>query len=370
MPKKPDLSQPSELFRSQVAKGIKGDDPVDREGGDYGAGLVRGVAVITRGEALGHDEWIDGEMLRQVSDAIQESEMGIKSRFTHPDMSGDGLGKFLGRFKNSHIDGDIVRADLHLAESAHESPDGNLAKYVMDLAEEDPEAFATSIAFRRDMGAEDAFIGQNSDENGRFTSPDPDNKNNYPHVRLHQLRAVDTVDEPAANPGGLFGIRKSVAGEAEKILSFCLGLTSEKPTVTAFDVDPTRVAGFVSRYLERNGITLKQGEPMTTETTTPETPDTNQPETSEFNKEVAMREFREQLQRFQTEFGNAQGAAWFQEGLSYQEACDRHRKQLQAENEQLKQKLAAVELGETEPVTQGGEPETTGKTWNEQFTKK
>lgn len=267
--------EPSEIrFRSSPAKGIKEPDTgVVRDGGDHGAGLIRGFAAITRGEALGHGMWIDGAMLSQVSQAIDESAaVGIKSRFTHPDMSSDGMGKLLGRAKTSQIDGDVVRADLHFLKSAHETPEGDLAAYVMQLADEDPESFGTSIVFDRDREAERKFQSahlvevEERDYDGnavkrlRFRSPDPKNTQNLPHVRLKKLRAVDVVDDPAANPGGLFHSNQ-IPVEAEKLLSFSLGLTDQAPELSAFDVDPARVASYVARFMQRNNLELTKKEP-------------------------------------------------------------------------------------------------------------
>jgi hypothetical protein len=101
------------LLRSTIARGLAaGDQPVDRTGGDFGAGIVRGMAILTRGEALGHGLWCDRVMLSQVATAINASANGAKARFTHPDLSGDGLGKGLGRVKNASLDGDVVRRNL------------------------------------------------------------------------------------------------------------------------------------------------------------------------------------------------------------------------------------------------------------------
>lgn len=268
MTRRLDLTKPPDRLRSAIARGLaKDQEPaVDRTGGDNKAGIIWQAAVITRGEALGHFAWIDSLMLGQVRDAINASRSGIKARFTHPDMSSDGLGSFLGRFKNAKLDGDVVRADLHVAESAHDTPDGDLAGYVMQLAEEDAEAFGTSIVFTRDREAEDLFEEEHTETveweepDGRkkqrrvFRSPDPDNKEQLHHVRLLELLAVDAVDEPAANPGGLFQKRQRIAQEADSLLSFTLGFSSEKPALSALSVDAERVRGFVTRYLHRHGL--------------------------------------------------------------------------------------------------------------------
>lgn len=266
---KANLTKTPSLFRSPVARGLAvgvAEDLIDAKGGDSGAGIIRQCAVITVGEALGHDLWIDQEFLSQVSDAINATETGVKMRFTHPDMSGDGLGSYLGRAKNASIDGNIIRADMHLSKSSRKTPDGDLGGYVMQLAEEDPEAFGLSIAFDPDEEAEIAFALEHGayinafDELDltEYRSPDPNNTENYLHCRLKALKAVDAVDCPAANPNGLFSKGQDIPRAAEQLLSFSLGLTSVRPTQSVFDIDPDRMTGFVQRFLSRNGLTLSK----------------------------------------------------------------------------------------------------------------
>lgn len=378
------LDKPADrtLLRA-TAKGVFGQ--IDREGGDYGAGLLTGVAVITRGEALGHDMWIDATMLQQVHDAINATgNAGIKARFTHPGLSSDGLGTFLGRFKNAVLDGDIVRADLHLARSAHDTPDGDLAAYVMDLAEEDPQAFGTSIVFRHDLDAEATHRTAHS-KNGVFQSPDKDNQNNYPHARLRELRAVDAVDSPAANPGGLFH-RQSQIVEAEQLAAYALGLDAERPAVSQLSIDPDRLAGFAQSFLKRRGLRLVSSEEHsevtmhTANDPAQETkPNETQPAETRPNQSAASAgenkasaanhaqpagaedqrsQFTAELKRFTDRFGAENGTKWFTEGKSWEEALELHTQVLaaaleakQKELTDLSQKLASVDRGEEEPVT-------------------
>ncbi len=259
------------LFRSPIARGLAVGselDLIDEKGGDSGAGIIRQCAVITVGEALGHDLWIDQEFLSQVSEAVNQVENGVKMRFTHPDLSGDGLGSYLGRAKNASLDGDVVRADSHLSKSSRKTPDGDLGGYVMQLAQDDPEAFGLSISFEHDYEAEVAFAMEHGayidafDELdlSNYQSPDPNNTENYLHCRLKALKAVDAVDTPAANPNGLFHKGQEIPRAAEQLLSFSLGLTSERPKQSVFDIDPDRMTGFVQRFLSRNGLTLSKKE--------------------------------------------------------------------------------------------------------------
>jgi len=243
------LNRAPEYFRGPIARGIaKG--AVDPNGGSDNAGIIRGLAIVTRGEASGHGYWLDEEFLGQVTTAIEEARFGIKARFTHPGLSGDGLGKFLGRVRDARVDGDVVRGDLHFSKTAHDTPDGDLAAYVMDLAENDPHAFGTSIVFRPDEDAEKEHARQHRKDG----SPDPDNKENLRHARLKTLRAIDAVDSPAANPDGLFSRKQEIAEDADALLAYSLGLTDEAPEMAELGIDPDRGAGFVKRFLDEHGL--------------------------------------------------------------------------------------------------------------------
>ena len=240
-----------------------GDEPrVDREGGDRKAGLIRGASIIVEGEALGHEAWVDGTFLSQVAEKINEAgDTGVKARFTHPSLSGDGLGSMFARAKNASVSGDRVVADLHMTEAGHTTPDGDLAAYVMDLAEKDGDAFGVSISFMRNLGEEKKFAAENSDDRGRFRSPDSRNKEHYRHFRLSRLIAADVVDEPAANPDGLFTkSTQRIAHEGADLAAFALGQSDELPELSMLDVDPTRIRDFAKRYLAEHNLAIVSSE--------------------------------------------------------------------------------------------------------------
>lgn len=257
----PEQNRPS-WTRGSLARGLKvagGAPAVDRENR-----VIRGAALVTRGEALGHGFWIDREFLDQTVKAGRGTGPGIKARFTHPGMCSDGMGKYLGRWRNVSRDGDVARGDLHLAESASRSPDGDLAGYVMDLAEEDPAAFGASIVFGHDWEAEQAFLGEHTtfDEQEKravFRSPDEDNADNLRHARLSDLRAADVVDEPAANPAGLFSRGAELARRAEAFLDWALSGQGQPPEIEpAFGIEAERAREFLMSYLDRRGVRLSE----------------------------------------------------------------------------------------------------------------
>ncbi|HOD84296.1 MAG: hypothetical protein BWX88_05010 [Planctomycetes bacterium ADurb.Bin126] len=418
------LSSRPKRLRTSPCRGLKVSDresPIERTGGIFAAGLIKGVSLCTRGEALGHNLWLDREFIVSVVSAANTLAKGVKCRFTHPGLSSDGLGTFIGRFLDCRlsVDGEAVKAigDLHISQAAHRTPDGDLAGYVMDLAEEDPSAFAMSIVFEEDFKAETEFIlahGGTVSESGYvstagFKSPDGDNTNNYEHARLAALLACDVVDEPAANPDGLFHREQQFAQEAEAAASFALGLSQARPTLVNLSLDADRVRAFVQRFLDTHNLQVIPKETTTMETKTKQTeqPDSpveqpqgdalsNEPEgTSETPSaeapaaepieepakveqsqgeepsqpegtvETPAEEEPEQpveqsagdagraeCKKFIDAFGD-QGGAWYAEGLSFEQAQQRHVDQLTAENDALKKKLQAAgeSAGESEPLT-------------------
>lgn len=363
----------------------RNDSPkiVDREGGDYGAGIIRGMSAISRGEALGHGTWIDDVFLSQVADALAAAgNDGVKSRFTHPDMSADGLAKFLGRAKTGRAEDGRVFTDLHLAKSAHKSPDGDLAGYVMDRTEEDSASFGASIVFYRDEEAEDALglehgamiarneWGQEYVDYRSFKSPDPLNTGNLPHVRLLSLEAADLVDEPAANPNGMF--HTNPVGEFAELADYALGLADKPPSeATALAVNPDRLRGFVSRYLENRNMRLTTiAEPVdetpaddTTPTPAAETAPEVKPEPDGVPADeqpagepqpVAQATGPDKpLADYCAAFGDAAGARFFLDGVKFSAAQQTVIDSLRAENATLQARLELANKEHPHPLNIG-----------------
>jgi len=137
------------------------------------AAIVSDVSVITTGEAKGHNVLIDGTTLRQVKACLDSKPSGAKVKCDH----WTGFSNIVGTLRDARISGDRVRADLHLLKE-HDKRD-----LILELAEAQPDTFGFSIA----------FVG--SREKG---------KDGNQYARVSQLKSVDLVDEPAANPTGLF----------------------------------------------------------------------------------------------------------------------------------------------------------------------
>lgn len=267
-------------FRAPVARGIASDGKVDRE-----KNIIFGYTVVEKGMARGHGEEIDDVTLDQVVELGNAAEMGIKSRYGHPDMCREALGSFLGRSKNFRRVGDKVLADLHIDPTAFKTPNGDLGSYVLDLAESDPAAFGSSMETKRTLEFR-------LSENGVRQKGD-DGKDLPPLVRVRRFVASDFVDSPAATSGVFSeffsGTNVLLSAEASYILDQVL---SQPDAVE-------RVVAFLHRYMDN-----RETETMSEETKTKPEPkllsDEEHRQVLELERD-AMRADREALLRERVE---------------------------------------------------------------------
>ena len=360
-PANPSVPVRESLFRAAAASVDEDIVQVEESGGRFSSGIIRGVSLIATGEALGHEMWIDETTLAQVIEASSLGKHGVKSRFTHPSMSSDGMGRHLGRIHDVQLSDGRVVGDLHFAESAHNTPDGDLASYVMTLTKEDPNAAGLSIVFEHDQTAENQFMLEHGgiitessfgdyEVIEGFQSPDPANIKNYPHVRLSKLRAADIVDEPAANPDGMFD-RQSLARDADSFLSFAAGLTKAKPDQIMFGIDAERASQFFTRWLDSHGLSLVSKEELA------EMAQSQTAEPTTATPEITRASLLAEQSRYVARFGAEDGVAWFTAGKDYTEALEAFSDQqaakiekLQAQLAESEAKFASIQLGEAEPV--------------------
>jgi hypothetical protein len=369
--------------RAEFAAGDgDGEKTIDPEGGSRGAGIIRGASLIAAGEALGHDSWIDETALDQIVELAADSDNGIKVRFTHPSMSGDGLGSYLGRAKNINRDGDQVFGDVHFSPTARDSnPEGDRGGYVMELAEDDPSAFGMSIVFDHDFDAEDQFRIENQvfddddddKQYGRFESPDEANSDNFPHIRLAKLYGADFVDSPAANPSGVFhsGPTAAILTQAESVLDYAFSLSDDVPENSG-GLSAERLRGFLTKFLDSRGITFTKEPDMTTKTTKKQLDDDPAvTEVEEVNDE-AVDDIEDQIDedsptadvelelekvslselgRFVDKFGANAGSEYIRDGVSFTRA-------MELEFDKLKQNQSlgiGDDRGEKDPVKKNTE---------------
>lgn len=161
---------------------------------DNDKGTLFGVKVIEKGQINdARPYYVDDVTLSQIEELGNRARKGVKVRYTHVDQE-DAMGSHLGRAVNFRIDGECVRADIIMAKSAFMSPKGNLAGYVLSLAEEDSESLGMSVAGMLDGATM-------SDEGEGDLMP----------LRFSDLYSADVVADPAATRGGLFSIQEDEA---------------------------------------------------------------------------------------------------------------------------------------------------------------
>lgn len=226
-----------DLFRADVVR--SGNVKIDRD-----SAVINGFAVVTKGVTKDSRGEFDDISLDSVVELGNKVKTGVKSRFGHPNMSSTALGTFLGRVRNFRRDGDIVRADLHIDKTAFETPDGDLAGYVLNLAESDPEMFGASMVIYWDEEKREGL-----DANGNELPP---------FIRVTNLFSVDVVDDPAAN-NGLFGMpffSESVRPSAE--MTAFLDKFLNNPDAVE------KTIGFLNRYRLNKEVQSKPKEEVLT----------------------------------------------------------------------------------------------------------
>lgn len=148
---------------------------------DHEKGAIFGVSVISEGPALGHGMFCDAKTLQSVKECAETYRGGLKVKMEHHTDAKD----IVGSLRNFRISGTQLRADLHLLKK---SPHYG---HIIEMAEVMPDGFGLSIAFSCET--EELPVTLSTGETGvrKF-------------ARCVEIYSADVVDQPAANPTGLF----------------------------------------------------------------------------------------------------------------------------------------------------------------------
>ena len=138
--------------------------------------LIKGVSLISKGEAEGHGLTVDDVCLNQILASAIEAEK-IPVRLDH----GSGIEKLCGFLSNFRKSGDKIVGDWKLLSSHPETP------LMEERAETMPGCWGLSVAF---AGGSESIGGKK-------------------YARCSSLKSVDAVSSPAANPSGLFSVPTS-----------------------------------------------------------------------------------------------------------------------------------------------------------------
>ncbi|MBV8121498.1 MAG: hypothetical protein JO081_16350 [Alphaproteobacteria bacterium] len=141
---------------------------------------MTGVSMVTIGPVLGHGVYADQKTLESVLECAGTYEGGLKVKFEHD----TGAKDIVGVLKDYRIDADRLRGDLHLLKN---SPHFD---HLMEMAELMPASFGLSISFSGNY--ETIELGE-ADQAVKIQA-----------MRCKEIYSCDVVDNPAANPSGLF----------------------------------------------------------------------------------------------------------------------------------------------------------------------
>lgn len=159
---------------------------------DFDKRIIYDVVLIEPNrEATGHGMYVDQTMVNQVIELGQAGpEIGFKAKFDHPSMCFSSMGSQLGRLRNFR-EGDNGKAiaDLHVGSYTKDAPGGDMGKWLLSVAEEDPNQVGFSIVFSS-AESKNYEPSENEDAN--------DPKFLYPHARIDAFYGADVVDEGAA----------------------------------------------------------------------------------------------------------------------------------------------------------------------------
>lgn len=183
------------------ALGIE-DSKIDRD-----SGKMFGVSLISVGEALGHELFVDKKSIESILRSINGER--LPAYITHQGaLFQDRLTKEIGMFVNFRIDGDRLLADFEAFDSFRED-DSKQFNRLFEMAEKMPERFGLSIVF----SASQAWATPDGDV--QLDEKPEDALYEFPSIRVEEVSSADFVDTPAANQKGLFSHNKINMAKSE-----------------------------------------------------------------------------------------------------------------------------------------------------------
>lgn len=159
------------MAKASYQLAVIGGERVDRS-----AGIIRGVSVFQAGAIPDRGLHADNKTLLLIKQHCETFANGVKVKADHE----SGIFAVSGILRNFRMDGDVLRADLHVLSSEE-----NREK-LMEMAEEIPDTFGLSVSIEQELEQ----VGDKM------------------MIRPTQVFSVDLVTEPAACPNGLFSTRR------------------------------------------------------------------------------------------------------------------------------------------------------------------
>lgn len=220
-------------------------------GVDRQAKMIRGMVIAQLGEFKDGRGQFDAAGLQRIVELTNAKSKGLRSNFTHATLSSDGLGKYLGRVRGAYMGTAVdsrtgktvqaARGDLHFDETAFNTPNGDLATYIMDLTENDPEAISSSLVIEPN----ERFL---TDAKGRTLTND-DGEPLPPVWEPVALHGSDIVGEGAA-VDGLLSAGIDVDGLPDAVVRKGAEMLDQFFPGQPRDVIWARCTAWLARYLD------------------------------------------------------------------------------------------------------------------------
>jgi hypothetical protein len=179
---------------------------------DRTANKLRDVALLTAGlEAKGHGIYIDERTIETAAEVVALRNKRLKAAFRHPSLldlltsyGGDRMLEIPGFFsgvglKGSGENAQLVASAFEFYDTFREANEPAV-NTLFEMAEKTPELFGVSI---EPWG----YLVYVDTEDNEFSTAPEDRElkyNGLPALRVTDMPYAAFVDEPAANPGGVF----------------------------------------------------------------------------------------------------------------------------------------------------------------------
>lgn len=229
--------------------------------------VIRGAIMAQEGVFKDERGEFDSFSLEETIKLVKAAPNGLKARMSHPDESHDGIGKFLGRWRDPWIDVvtfrdsegtlktdpiKVVRGDLHIDPSSHSTPGGDLGKYILDLAESDPDALSSSLVLKpeREVRTDKYGIpmrGPNGEELPALWRP----------LEIHACDIVDTGDAV----DGLLSVSLAAGELPNGILYKAAEMLDKHFAGQDEDFVVEHCLAWFDRYLSRRSLAAADAEP-------------------------------------------------------------------------------------------------------------
>lgn len=240
----------------------------DRKFGvDRNAGVLTGIALITAGvEAKGHGVFIDEQTIATGATVLAERGGRLKCSIRHLsweeyfDKGGDRIEDFPGFFSGCGAKGKQLVAEKLEFYETFRTGEETQPKFqrLLEMAEKTPDLFGVSL----ELWGYCVYVAKDGTEYSERPKDVELKYDGLPALRITDMSYGSLVDEPAANPGGLFARLSRKVSDSELVAALRALFVGEQPH-TALAAKP--FAGAAATPASQNTVTSASSKEAPTE---------------------------------------------------------------------------------------------------------